>query len=248
MSQIRCIVADNPSPMTLDGTRTYIVGTTHLAVIDPGPLSLPHINTVAAAVGNRAHACVMVTHAHPDHADGAHDLAARLRAELLTPGDGQTIATDAGDLTALATPGHTPDHMSFLLDRERAVFCGDLMMGGMDTALVALPEGDLGDYLDSLNRIRGQRPSVIYPAHGPAITEPDAAIERYIRHRMERLAQVTNALRTGPHTPAALVEAIYGAQLDTRLRFYAESAVEAYLAYLEEAGEAGVRNGEWNLT
>jgi glyoxylase-like metal-dependent hydrolase (beta-lactamase superfamily II) len=190
----------------------------------------------------------MVTHAHPDHADGARDLAARLRAELLTPSDGQTIETDAGDLIALATPGHTPDHMSFLLGRERAVFCGDLMMGGMDTALVALPEGDLGDYLDSLNRIRRQRPDVIYPAHGPAITEPDAAIERYIQHRMERLAQVTNALRTGPHSPAALVEAIYGAQLDRRLRTYAESAVEAYLAYLEEAGEASVRNGEWNLT
>ena len=233
--------------MTLDGTRTYIVGSRHVAIIDPGPLLQSHIDAVAAAVGGRVHASILITHAHPDHDEGVHALAARLQAEIVSVTDGQTIETGGGDLAALRTPGHTADHMSFLFEREHAVFCGDLMMGGLDTALVAPPEGNLREYLASLERIRNLAPAVIYPAHGPAIHEPVKAIENYVRHRADRVAQVESALETGPRSASGLVDIIYGSELDERLRPYAASAVEAYLEYLAEAGRVQRVDDDWSL-
>ena len=233
--------------MTMDGTRTYIVGRVHAVVIDPGPFVDSHLDAVAAAVGDRVSASILITHAHPDHDEGAGALAERLDAAVVTVHDRQVVRTDSGDLWALATPGHTPDHFAFVLEQERAVFCGDLMMGGMDTALVARPEGNLRDYLASLERLRVLEPAVIYPAHGDPFHQPAAAIDRYVRHRQERLAQVEGALRQGAHTAEGLVDMIYGSELDIRLRTYAVSAVEAYLDYLAETGRAQLRNHEWSL-
>ena len=233
--------------MTLDGTRTYIVGRVHVAIIDPGPNLPAHIDAVAAAVGSRVNASVLITHAHPDHDEGAAALADRLNAKMLRPGDGETIETGAGDLTALATPGHTPDHFCFMHDAERAIFCGDLMMGGLDTALVAAPEGDLHDYMASLQRLRALEPRIIYPAHGPAIEDPLDTIEVYLHHREERIAQAESALKAGPRSADDLVDIIYGAALDERLRPYAASAVEAYLDYLAVQGRAQRVDEEWSL-
>ena len=233
--------------MTLDGTRTYIVGRVHPAVIDPGPNLPTHIDAVAAAVGNRVIASVLITHAHPDHDEGAAAVAGRLNAQIVRPSDGQTIETDAGDLTALATPGHTPDHLCFMHDAERAIFCGDLMMGGLDTALVAAPEGNLHDYLASLQRLRELEPRIIYPAHGPAIEDPLEAIDRYLHHREQRIAQAENALKAGPRSTNDLMEIIYGDTLDDRLRYYAASAVEAYLEYLAVQGRVQSVDEEWSL-
>ena len=233
--------------MTLDGTRTYIVGRVQTAIIDPGPNLPAHIDAVVAAIGNRVTASVLITHSHPDHDEGADAVAARLNAEVLRPGDGETIETDAGDLTALATPGHTPDHLCFLHDAEHAIFCGDLMMGGLDTALVAAPEGNLHDYLASLHRLRALDPRIIYPAHGPAITDPLGAIDRYLHHREQRIAQAENALKAGPRSADDLVDIIYGAALDDRLRYYAASAVEAYLEYLAVQGRAQRVDEEWSV-
>jgi glyoxylase-like metal-dependent hydrolase (beta-lactamase superfamily II) len=233
--------------MTLDGTRTYIVGRVQPAIIDPGPSFPAHIDAVAAAVGNRVTASVLITHAHPDHDEGAPAVAARLNAEILRPGDAETIETDAGDLTALATPGHTPDHLAFMHDAEGAVFCGDLMMGGLDTALVAAPEGNLHNYLASLQRLKLLGPRIIYPAHGPAIKDPLQAIDRYLHHREQRIAQAENALKAGPRSTDDLVDIIYGGTLDDRLRYYAASAVEAYLEYLAVQGRAQRVDEEWSL-
>ncbi len=233
--------------MTLDGTRTYIVGRVHPAVIDPGPNLPAHIDAVAAAVGSRVTASVLITHAHPDHDEGAAAIAMRLVAGILRPSDGETIETDAGDLTALATPGHTPDHLCFMHDGERAIFCGDLMMGGLDTALVGAPEGNLHDYLASLQRLRALEPRIVYPAHGPAIEDPLEAIDRYLHHREQRIAQAESALKAGPRSTDDLVEIIYGAALDDRLRYYAASAVEAYLEYLAVQGRAQRVDEEWSL-
>ena len=233
--------------MTLDGTRTYIVGRAHPAIIDPGPNLPAHIDAVAAAVGNRVIASVLITHAHPDHDEGATALAARLNAELPRPSDGETIETGAGDLTALATPGHTPDHLCFMHDSEHAIFCGDLMMGGLDTALVAAPEGNLHDYLASLRRLQALDPRIIYPAHGPAIEDPADAIHRYLQHRDQRIAQAERALKTGPRSANDLVDIIYGPGLDDRLRYYAASAVEAYLEYLAVEGRVQRVDEEWSL-
>jgi glyoxylase-like metal-dependent hydrolase (beta-lactamase superfamily II) len=247
VKQIRWIRAHNPSPMTLDGTRTYMVGTARVAIIDPGPLLPAHLQAVAEATGVAAKSVILITHAHPDHNEGARALAARLRAEIVYARNGTTIDTDAGELLALATPGHTPDHMAYFLEGERAVFCGDLMTGGMDTALVAPPEGDLADYLHSLERIRALNPAVIYPAHGPPFEDAQQTIDRYVQHRMERIEQVVVALGKGPRSAAALVDRVYGAQLGSELRRYAESAVEAYLAYLAAGGRVVLSNGKWSL-
>lgn len=247
MSAIRCIRADNASPMTLDGTRTYIIGHRQVAVIDPGPNLPAHIDAVAQAVGDGAAVTLLVTHAHPDHSAGAQALAARLGAVPRRVIDGTEIETDEGALRAIATPGHTPDHFVFHLPARAAVFCGDMMMGGMDTALVALPEGDLQAYLTSLEKIRALQCTTIYPAHGQPFTDPDAAIDRYVRHRLERVQQVTGALRAGPARAEELVDRIYGPALDPRLQAYAADAVLAYLAYLQNGGMVQHTQNVWSL-
>lgn len=239
--------------MTLDGTRTYLIGRERVAIIDPGPRLADHIHAVAEAVGSGVVAGILLTHAHPDHAEGADALAARLSAPVRsgtarTLRNGDVIATDAGELTALATPGHTPDHFSFWWAAQQAVFCGDLLMGGMDTALVARPEGDLAHYLASLGKLKSLRPRVLYPAHGEPFDDPDAAIARYIAHREERIEQVVEGLKDGPLSADALLEQVYGVSLDPRLRHYAETAIEAYLAYLHDQKKVRESaSGVWSL-
>jgi glyoxylase-like metal-dependent hydrolase (beta-lactamase superfamily II) len=233
--------------MTLAGTQTYVVGKQQAVIIDPGPLLPAHLNAVADAVDSGAHVSIVITHTHPDHAAGAETLAKRLGTEVRHPAPESLIATDGGPLRTVATPGHTADHLAFFLEPERVVFCGDLMMGGMDTALVAVPEGDLHAYLQSLQRLRALRPSIIYPAHGPAFDQPTQAIDRYVQHRLDRVQQVVSALASGPRTTQQLVADIYGAELDVHLRAYAGSAVAAYLFYLEVSGRVR-RSGEcWSL-
>jgi glyoxylase-like metal-dependent hydrolase (beta-lactamase superfamily II) len=153
-----------------------------------------------------------------------------------TLADGDAVPTDHGDLTVVATPGHCPDHAAFHWPAAAAVFCGDLMMGGLDTAVVAAPEGDVGAYLESLERLRALRPSVIYPAHGPPFTDPDGDIDRYVRHRREREAQVLAAVAAGARTADAITDRVYGDSIDPRLRDFARAAVVAYLRHLRETG------------
>lgn len=245
---LRTILAPNPSAMTLDGTRTYLVGRRRVAVLDPGPHIASHLDALEAALGG-ADAVILLTHRHPDHADAAGTLAERLGANVLDAGSlqpDQRIPTDAGDLVAVPTPGHTHDHIAFHHPSDRSVFVGDLMMGGLDTALVAASEGDVGDYLASLERVRELRPRVLYPAHGPAFDrDPDAAIGRYIAHRHEREAQVMTALRGGAGSVDAIVDAVYGPALDPRLRGVAADAVLAYLEHLNRTGRAADLDGAW---
>jgi glyoxylase-like metal-dependent hydrolase (beta-lactamase superfamily II) len=239
---LRTLIADNASAMTLDGTRTHLVGRRHAVIIDPGPLHAAHLDAIVEAAGGNAQA-VLLTHDHIDHSEAADTLAARLgvpvrcgvRGTLL---EGDVFTTDAGPIRALATPGHTPDHFAFHWRAAEAIFCGDLMMGGLDTALVGAPEGHLEQYLGSLERLRALAPAVIYPAHGAPFTDVDAAITRYVSHRREREAQVMAAL-AGDADGAALpglVECIYGGALDPALREVAATAVLAYLERLERAG------------
>lgn len=289
---LRQIIAPNPSPMTLDGTRTFVVGRERVAVIDPGPDDSAHTAAIAEAVG-AAEATVLLTHMHPDHAAGAAALASRLGCAVRSIAAGtlrgcDVCETDAGVLIALHLPGHTPDHTCFrwviddgdapaepdrplaragrsrsqvagraggIAHRRRAddraggaVFCGDLMMGGLDTTLVASPEGDLGDYVDSLARLRALRPRVIYPAHGPPFTDPDSAIDRYIEHRREREARVLQALEARPLAEDMLVDAVYGAEVGPALRNAARGAMRAYLDHMYERGLVlRLPNGEWSI-
>jgi glyoxylase-like metal-dependent hydrolase (beta-lactamase superfamily II) len=238
---LREVLAPNASPMTLDGTRTYLVGNARVAVIDPGPGDPGHLDRLTALIGEASCVGVVVTHTHADHAAGAPGLAARLGATAGSRGegtlaDGDRIDTDAGPLIAVATPGHTQDHTAFHWPAAGAVFCGDLMMGGLDTALVAPPEGDLADYLLSLERIRDLNPRIIYPAHGPSFESAHAAIDSYISHRRDRERQVLESLAAGADDVEAIVERVYGPGLPPEFRGVARGAVHAYLDHLEKHG------------
>lgn len=265
---LQTLLAPNPSPMTLDGTRTFIVGRERAAVIDPGPDDAAHREMIVRALEGRAPAVILLTHAHPDHADGAGPLAARTGAPVRmarggmarVPGvtdwlrDGEQIATDAGVLHAVATPGHAPEHVCFLwtdgpAEHDRALLAGDMFMGGANTTLVASPEGDLTQYLASLDRLRALRPGVLHPAHGPPIVDGMDAIERYRAHRAERIAQVVRALRQGTAAPAELIDRVYGDELHPALRGAAEGSLRAILAYLTDTGRARPgAGGRYTLT
>ena len=249
---LQTVRAPNASPLTLDGTRSYIVGRSAAAVIDPGSDEPGHLDAIAGAIGDGALTTVLVTHEHPDHVGGARELADRFGApiRMLKDGslrDGQRVHTDAGPLVALATPGHTGDHAAFHWPDEAAVFCGDLMMGGHDTALVAPPEGRLGPYLASLERIRRLDPSVVYPAHGPPFTNPGPAFDRYSRHRQLRMEQVLKALRAGAHDYDALRRTVYGDALEPELERAATAALKAYLEHLQGLGRIRRLGRGWEL-
>jgi glyoxylase-like metal-dependent hydrolase (beta-lactamase superfamily II) len=258
------LLAPNPSPMTLDGTRTFIVGRERAAVIDPGPDHPAHLDAILRALDGRTPNVILLTHGHPDHAAGAGLLAARTGAPIrmaagaLVPlqetvtewlRDGEQIATDAGVLHVVATPGHAPEHVCLLWtggppEHERALLAGDMFMGGGDTTLVAPPEGDLTQYLASLDRLEALRPSVIHPAHGPPIADGGEAVRRYRAHRAERIDQVVRALRQGPAAPGELIHRVYGDALHPGLRGAAEGSLRAILAHLAHTGRAQPAAGE----
>jgi glyoxylase-like metal-dependent hydrolase (beta-lactamase superfamily II) len=236
----RAILAPNASAMTMGGTITYVVGAARVAVIDPGCAEPSHLDAIADAVGP-AGSSILVTHDHPDHTAGAAELARRLGAALLEAGagtlrEGDRIDTDHGELVVLDTPGHTARHASLHWPAADAIFCGDLMMGGIDTAVVAAPEGNIGDYLASLERIRRLRPQVIYPAHGPPFTEPAEALDRYFRHREARQHQVLAAIRGGAQSLEQITDSVYGPSLEPGLREFAMAAVRAYVVHLDREG------------
>jgi glyoxylase-like metal-dependent hydrolase (beta-lactamase superfamily II) len=237
----RSILAPNASAMTMGGTVTYIVGRSRAAVIDPGSAAPSHLDAIAAELDGAASVTILLTHDHPDHVEGAPELARRLGARVRGPGggalgDGEEVETDEGALVAVRTPGHTPDHVAFHWPAAHAIFCGDLMMGGIDTAVVAHPEGDVGDYLESLRILRGLAPRTIYPAHGPPFSDPADALERYVRHRDERQAQVLAAVGAGASSAEEIADHVYGSALEPGLRTFAVAAVRAYLQHLRRTG------------
>lgn len=250
---LRSILAPNASPLTLDGTRTYIVGDRRPAIIDPGPSDTSHLDAIVDTLADGVPVAILVTHAHPDHIDGAGALAERLDAPVRRLGngslrDGAAVETDAGRLVAVATPGHTTDHAAFHWPEASGVFCGDLMMGGHDTALVAPPEGRLGPYLVSLERVRALRPRVIHPSHGPDFEEPDTALDRYVEHRRARLDQVLEAVWSGAHDYDTLRRQVYGDGLEPGLERAATAALKAYLEHLQGLGKVRRLRRGWDIT
>jgi glyoxylase-like metal-dependent hydrolase (beta-lactamase superfamily II) len=254
--------------MTLDGTHTFVVGRERAVVIDPGPDDPAHLDAIFAALDGRTPLAILLTHSHPDHAASAGLLFARTAApvrmargarvplqEVVTEWieDGERIETDAGALTAVATPGHAPEHVCFLwtegpAEHDRALIAGDMFMGGGDTTLVAPPEGSLSDYLASLDRLEGLRPGTIHPAHGPPIADGMEAIRRYRAHRAERIEQVVRALRHGPAAPGELIDRVYGAELHPGLRLAAAGSLRAILAHLANTGRVRASGERHHLT
>ncbi|MFG3202026.1 MBL fold metallo-hydrolase [Streptomyces sp. NPDC048192] len=248
------VLAPNASPMTLDGTNTWIVAEpdSDLAVvIDPGPLDDGHLRTVVdtAEKAGRRIALTLLTHGHPDHAEGAArfaeltgtrvralDPALRLGDEGLAAGD--VITVGGLELRVVPTPGHTADSLCFHLPADRAVLTGDTILG-RGTTVVAHPDGRLGDYLDSLRRLRSLTVDdgvhTVLPGHGPVLEDAQGAVEFYLAHRAHRLAQVETAVEDGHRTPAEVVAHVY-ADVDRSLWPAAELSVRAQLDYLSEHG------------
>lgn len=248
------VLAPNPGPMTLDGTNTWILrapGSDRAVVVDPGPLLPGHLQAVLDAVA--AAGCtvetVLLSHNHPDHSEGASWFANRANCGVRSVDPGFRIPTDhahglaegdvvtAGELRVevLPTPGHTLDSVCFWLPQDGSLLTGDTVLG-RGTSVVAHPDGALGPYLESLERLRAFANSAagvdrLLPGHGPVIEDPTAVLTFYLTHRRERLEQVKAAVAAGYETPEAVVEHVY-ADVDRSLWPAAERSVRAQLDYL----------------
>lgn len=253
---LQTLLAPNASPMTLDGTRTFVVGARQAAVIDPGPADPRHLQNIRAAVAGASRCVILLTHGHPDHSEGAAELAALLNAPIwMAPGalepalpprmvgrwlaDREVVHTDAGTLRAVATPGHVPEHLAYFWTGDRApaggaLFVGDLLMGVGDTTLIAPPEGDIAAFFQSLQRVEQLAPTVLYPTHGPPLHDVAAALRRFREHRRQRIDQVRAAIAATRSTdPDTLVRAVYGPTLDPRLHAAAAASVRCMADYLQ---------------
>ena len=216
--------AANPSPLTLDGTNTYVVGGW---VVDPGPDDAAHREAVLAAASQGVEGIVL-THSHPDHADGADALAARTGASVVLPIEGDEI----GPLTAIATPGHAPDHVCLLMGTT--CLAGDLVLG-TGSVFIAPGEGSLSAYLDSLRRVRALDLDVLCPGHGPYVWDPAAKLDEYISHRLDRERRLLAALDAGLRTPDELLDSAWS-EVPAELRPAARLTLEAHLEKLREEG------------
>jgi glyoxylase-like metal-dependent hydrolase (beta-lactamase superfamily II) len=245
------VLAPNPSPMTLDGTNSYVVGepgSGQAFLVDPGPDDAAHLSAVEAALGARDARCVavLVTHHHGDHAEAALPWGARFGApvaaasttvagpggRILAPGERLTLAgTTVG---VVPTPGHTGDHLAFRLE-SGAVLVGDHVLG-RGTSVVTHPEGDVVAYLESLRRVHDLGPSALYCGHGPELTQdPGAVLDFYLAHRAYREQQLLGVLTRGPATVDELVADVY-AEVPRQLWPAAAQSTRATLAKLEAEG------------
>lgn len=238
------LLADNPSLMTLEGTNTWVLrgpGSDELVIVDPGPDDDEHIGRVA---GLGRIVLVLISHRHCDHTDGIDKLADATGAPVwsvrsgfqrrlgggLT--DGQVIDAAGLRIKVLATPGHTADSVSFVLDD--AVLTADTVLG-RGTTVIDTEDGDLASYLESLRRLRGLGARTVLPGHGPELANLDAVASGYLAHREQRLAEVRSALaRLGEDATARqVVEQVY-TDVDEKLWDAAEWSVQAQLNYLRK--------------
>jgi glyoxylase-like metal-dependent hydrolase (beta-lactamase superfamily II) len=244
----RCVLADNASPMTLDGTNTWVLkaeDSGRSIVIDPGPDDAVHLGAVADNAGEVV--IVLLTHGHLDHSEGARRFAELVGCGVraLDPAfvygddglhDGDVVEVDGLEVRVVGTPGHTSDSLSFVLPEDDAVLTGDTVLG-RGTTVVAHPDGALGAYLGSLRRLRDlasdQGLTTVLPGHGPVLDDALGALEHYLAHRAERLDQVREAVASGAVEPMDVVRRVY-ADVDERLWPAAELSVRAQLDYLRE--------------
>ena len=268
------VLAPNPSPFTADGTNSYLVGTNDLAVIDPGPDDPRHLRALLAAIGGRPVRAIVVTHHHRDHSPLSRPLAAACRAPIVgaaalaadAPGsgeaafdadyrpdrvlaEGESVAGDGWTLRAIATPGHASNHLAFALPEGQggagALFSGDHVMG-WSTSIVSPPDGDMGAYMASLDKLIPRGEPVYYPGHGGAVERPQRLVRHMLAHRRQREAQVRRQLGEGGEQVLSALTAPLYPGLDPRLLPAAERTVLAHLIDLQRRGLVVAKGeGRW---
>jgi glyoxylase-like metal-dependent hydrolase (beta-lactamase superfamily II) len=249
----------------------HLVGEAELAVIDPGPDQPEHVEALLDAIGGRPVRAILITHTHRDHSPASRPLAEATGAPIvgcapLEPadapgmdggfdrdyapdrvlGDGEGIEVDGRRLTAVLTPGHTSNHLCFADESSGALFTGDHVMG-WSTSVVIPPDGHMGDYLRSLDKLRGRTDRIYYPAHGEPVTDPQRLVRGMIAHRLQRERQVLRRLEDGDRTVEQVVAAAYPG-LDERLVRAAGASVLAHLLDLRERGLVQEESEQWTLS
>lgn len=262
------LLATNPSPYTYTGTQTYLVGVDEVVVVDPGPALDEHVDAIITAIGGRELLAITCTHTHRDHSPAAALLKGRTGAPIIgcaplsleTVGpradaafDGEyapdEVLADGGSigfkdgrvLVAVATPGHTSNHLCY--GYETSLFTGDHVMG-WSTTVVVPPDGDMGDFMASLDKLRQREDQIFFPAHGPPITNPQQMLRGLIGHRMQRDKQILRLVTEGVATVPEIVAAAYPG-LDPRLIGAAGGSVTAHLVDLKRRGLVQQSEDQW---
>ena len=269
---VRRVLAGNAGPFTHTGTQTHIVGRGAVAIIDPGPDDPAHVQALLDAVSGETVAVIVCTHTHRDHSPAARPLAAATGAPVIgcapitlddagpradasfdahyAPdrilADGERVAGPGWTLEAVATPGHTSNHLAFALPEAGALFSGDHVMG-WSTTVVSPPDGDMGAYLASLDRLLERDDRIYYPAHGDAIESPQRYVRHLAGHRRQRETQILRLLGDGVSAIPDMVARMY-VGLDPRLHPAAERSVLAHLLHLGERAQAWKEGDRWYAT
>jgi glyoxylase-like metal-dependent hydrolase (beta-lactamase superfamily II) len=261
------VLAHNPSAFTFLGTQTYILGSAEVAVIDPGPDLPEHVDALEAAIAGRKLCAILCTHTHRDHSPAARPLALRTGAPVIgcaplaiqTLGpradasfdgdykpdrvldDGDHIIVDGATVTAVATPGHTSNHLCFAFGD--ALFTGDHVMG-WSTTVVVPPDGKMAAYMQSLEKLRARDDRIYYPAHGEAVTNPKQYVRHLIGHRLQREKQILGIVRERQRPIPEIVSEAYPG-LDPRLTGAAGGSVLAHLLDLDSRGLVKKQGDQW---
>jgi glyoxylase-like metal-dependent hydrolase (beta-lactamase superfamily II) len=267
------VVANNPGPFTFKGTGVYIVGGNDVAVIDPGPDLPEHVDALKRVLGNRRVTHILVTHCHSDHSPAARPLKEWSGAATYAFGphgsgrddweakveaggdmdfvpdirvkDGEIVTGNGFTFECVHTPGHTSNHMCYALKEEKALFTGDHIMG-WSTTVVTPPDGDMADYIASVEKLERRGDRTLYPTHGAPVTDPGPFLAAYREHRLDRERQVLASIAAGRDTIPAMVAHMY-ADVDKRLHPAASRSVLAHLIKLEREGRVANQGGTYRL-
>jgi glyoxylase-like metal-dependent hydrolase (beta-lactamase superfamily II) len=268
---VRRVLAGNPGPFTYTGTETYIVGQGEVAIIDPGPDDSAHIAALLEAVAGEKVIAILCTHTHRDHSPAAPAVKAATGAPIMgcaplvledlgpradasfddsyapdhVLADGEQVRGEGWTLEAVATPGHTSNHLCFALNETGALFTGDHVMG-WSTTVVSPPDGDMAAYMASLDRLMARSDRVYYPAHGDPVDNPQRFVRGLAGHRKQREGQILRLLREGVGAIPAMVERMY-VGLDPRLHGAAGRSVLAHLIDLRDRGVVRQDGDAWSL-
>lgn len=264
------VLAPNPSPFTYTGTQSHVVGDRDVAVIDPGPDDPAHLDALTRAIAGRPVVAILITHHHRDHSPASRPLARLTGAPIVGAApfaadyrggqsdaafdrdyapdrilaEGEGVCGDGWTLNAIATPGHTSNHLAFALPETRALFSGDHVMG-WSTSIVSPPDGDMSAYMASLEKLMERDDRVYYPGHGDAVENPQRLVRGMLGHRKQREGQILRLLAAEGRLPIAAMTARMYVGLNPKLIPAAERSVLAHLYDLRNRGLVREEGASW---